>query len=96
MARLKGKSGPPGNMSAFKYGLASIQKRREEGVPTQHEENVRQQILEGLIAARVASYLPNERRLILDRLSQSSRRIERIDTSDKFHKICLLEFNSVN
>jgi hypothetical protein len=35
-------------MNAFKHGLASIEKRREEGVPTQHEENVRQQILNGL------------------------------------------------
>jgi hypothetical protein len=50
MAGLKGKSGPPGNMNAFKHGLASIEKRREEGVITRHEENVRQQILEGLIA----------------------------------------------
>jgi hypothetical protein len=47
---VKGRSGPPGNMNAFKHGLASIEKRREEGVPTQHEENVRQQILDGLIA----------------------------------------------
>jgi hypothetical protein len=47
MAGLKGKSGPPGNMNAFKHGLASIQKRREEDVPIQHEENVRQQILDG-------------------------------------------------
>src|SRR5262245_55429445 len=47
---IKGKSGPPGNMNAFKHGLAAIQKRRDEGVSTQHEENVRQQILEGLIA----------------------------------------------
>jgi hypothetical protein len=50
MAGMKGKSGPPGNMNAFKHGLAAIQKRREEGVPTEHEENVRQQILAGLIA----------------------------------------------
>jgi hypothetical protein len=50
MAGLKGKSGPPGNMNAFKHGLAAIQKRREEGVPTEHEETVRQQILDGLIA----------------------------------------------
>ena len=42
MAGLKGKSGPPGNMNAFKHGLAAIQKRREEGIPTEHEENVRQ------------------------------------------------------
>jgi hypothetical protein len=47
---VKDRSGPPGNLNAFKHGLASIEKRREEGVPTQHEENVRQQILEGLIA----------------------------------------------
>jgi hypothetical protein len=50
MSGLKGKSGPPGNMNAFKHGLASIQKRREEDVPTEHEENVRQQILDGLMA----------------------------------------------
>ena len=52
MAGLKGKSGPPGNMNAFKHGLAAIQKRREEGIPTEHEESVRQQILDGLIADR--------------------------------------------
>jgi hypothetical protein len=44
---IKGRSGPPGNMNAFKHSLAAIQKRREEGVPTEHEENVRQQILAG-------------------------------------------------
>jgi hypothetical protein len=47
MAGLKGKSGPPGNMNAFKHGLAAIQKRREESVTTEHEEGVRQQILNG-------------------------------------------------
>jgi hypothetical protein len=47
---VKGRSGPPGNMNAFKHGLAAIQKRREEDVPTEQEETVRQQILEGLIA----------------------------------------------
>jgi hypothetical protein len=47
---VRGTSGPPDNMNAFKHGLASIQKRREEGIATQHEENVRQQTLEGLIA----------------------------------------------
>jgi hypothetical protein len=50
MAGLKGKSGPPGNMNAFKHGLAAIQKRREESITTEHEESVRQQILNGLIA----------------------------------------------
>ena len=55
MAGLKGKSGPPGNMNAFNHRLAAIQKRREDGIPTEHEEsirteheeNVRQQVLEG-------------------------------------------------
>ena len=50
MAGIKSRSGPPGNMNAFKHGLAAIQKRREEGVPTDHEETVRQQILDGLIS----------------------------------------------
>jgi len=42
---VKGRSGPPGNMDAFKHGLASIQKRREQDVPTELEENVRQLII---------------------------------------------------
>jgi hypothetical protein len=50
MAGLKGKSGPPGNMNTFKHGLAATQKRRKESVTTEHEEGVRQQILEGLIS----------------------------------------------
>ena len=50
MAGLKGESGPPGNMNAFKHGLAAIQKRREESITTEYEESVRQQILDGLIA----------------------------------------------
>jgi hypothetical protein len=37
-------------VNAFKHGLAAIQKRREESIPTEHEEGVRQQILDGLIA----------------------------------------------
>jgi hypothetical protein len=45
MAGSKGKSRAPGNMNAFKHGLAAIQKRRGEGIPTEHEESVRQQIL---------------------------------------------------
>ena len=36
-------------MNAFKHGRAAIQKRREEGIPTEHEENVRQQILDELM-----------------------------------------------
>jgi hypothetical protein len=40
MAGMKGKSGPPGNMNAFKHGLAAIQKRREESITTEHEEQI--------------------------------------------------------
>jgi hypothetical protein len=48
--RIERQSGPPGNQNAFQHGLAAIQKRREESVTTGHEEGVRQQILDGLIA----------------------------------------------
>jgi hypothetical protein len=37
MAGLKGKSGPPENMNAFKHGLAAIQKWREESVRTSRD-----------------------------------------------------------
>src|SRR5512145_3066154 len=47
---MKGQKWTSGNRNAFKHGLAATQKRREESITTQHEENVRQQILEGLIA----------------------------------------------
>ena len=47
---VKGRSGPPGNQNAFKHGLGAIQKRREESIPTEYEESIRQQILDGLIA----------------------------------------------
>src|SRR5262244_722232 len=50
MAGLKGKSGPRGNMNAFKHGLAAIQKRRGESITTEYEEGVRQEILDGLVA----------------------------------------------
>jgi hypothetical protein len=62
MAGLKGKSGPPGNMNAFKHGLTAIQKRREEGIPTEHEEGVRQQILDGLIGTKAG--MPGELRRV--------------------------------
>jgi hypothetical protein len=51
MAGLKGKSGPPGNMNAFKHGLAAIQKRREEGIPTEHE------------GSALSPFMPNARRI---------------------------------
>jgi hypothetical protein len=68
MAGLKGKSGPPGNMNAFKHGLAAIQKRREESVITQHEESVRQQILDGLIADKSGDQQISTATMIFSRL----------------------------
>jgi hypothetical protein len=47
---VKGRRRPPGNQNVFKYGLAAIQRRREESVTTEYEEGVRQQRLDGLIA----------------------------------------------
>jgi hypothetical protein len=72
MAALKGKSGPPGNMNAFKQGLAAIQKRREEGIPTEHKENVRQQILDGLITDKGGN----------QQISTATRILEEVIASD--------------
>ena len=48
---------PPGNMNAFKHGLAAIQKRREDGVPTERDENVRKSN-PGRIDSRPATRYP--------------------------------------
>src|SRR5262245_24176610 len=48
--RIERQKRAPGNMNAFKHGLAAIQKRREESITTEYEETVRQHILDGLIA----------------------------------------------
>jgi hypothetical protein len=81
MAGLKGKSGPPGNMNAFKHGLAAIRKRREESVITEHEENVREQILEGLIADKDGE----------DQISTATRILAEVIASDASW---LMAFNS--
>jgi hypothetical protein len=50
MAGLRGKSGPPGNQNAFRHGLAAVHNRRAEGALTEDEQNIRTEILAGLIA----------------------------------------------
>ena len=72
MAGVKDRSGPPSNMIAFKHGLAAIQKRREERVTTEHEESVRQEILEGLIAGKCGD----------DQISTATRILAEVIASD--------------
>ena len=50
MAGLPGKSGPPGNQNAFRHGLAGISQRRANGALTPDEQDIRADILAGLIA----------------------------------------------
>ena len=50
MAGKKGYSGPPGNANAFRHGLAAVQRRRSEGALTPDEQDIRADILAGLIA----------------------------------------------
>jgi hypothetical protein len=78
---VKGRRGPPGNMNAFKHGLAAIQKRREEGIAIDHEESVRQQILEGLIADKGGD----------DQISTATRILAEVIASDASW---LIAFNS--
>src|SRR5215467_10744225 len=49
MAGVKGRSGPPGNQNNFRHGLSAIEKRRQAGVITEHEDGIRTEILAGLI-----------------------------------------------
>jgi hypothetical protein len=50
MAGKQGKSGPPGNANAFQHGLAAVQRRRADGALTQDEQDIRSDILAGLVA----------------------------------------------
>jgi hypothetical protein len=50
VAGKKGQSGPPGNANAFRHGLAAVQRRRADGELTQDEQDIRADILAGLIA----------------------------------------------
>ena len=50
MAGKKGQSGPPGNANAFRHGLAALQNRRANGALTEKEQDIRADILAGLVA----------------------------------------------
>src|SRR5258705_8802911 len=49
MAGIRGRSGPPGNQNAFRHGLAAAQQRRVNGALTQDEQDIRSEILSGLL-----------------------------------------------
>ncbi len=50
MAGVKGRSGPPGNANAFRHGLATIDKSRQNGAPlTGWPEEKRDEIFQGLV-----------------------------------------------
>jgi hypothetical protein len=50
MAGTRGRSGPPGNQNAFRHGLSTVVRRRAEGELTEAEQDIRADILAGLIA----------------------------------------------
>jgi hypothetical protein len=50
MAGIRGRSGPPGNLNAFRHGLAGIAQRRTDGVLNPAEQSIREEILSGLLA----------------------------------------------
>jgi hypothetical protein len=53
MAGISGRFGPPGNQNAFRHGLAGIAQRRSDGVLNPTEQSIRQEILSGLLTAKV-------------------------------------------
>jgi hypothetical protein len=49
MAGYAAKSCPPGNQNAFRHGLAAVQQRHINGALIQEEQDIRADILAGLI-----------------------------------------------
>jgi hypothetical protein len=47
---IKGRSGPPGNQNALRYGLAAIEKRQDTGLLAPLDESIRREILDGLLS----------------------------------------------
>ena len=49
MAGIKGRSGPPGNQNGFKHGLSALSTQRADGVLSEVEQSIREEILAGLV-----------------------------------------------
>jgi hypothetical protein len=50
MAGIRGRSGPPNNLNAFRHGIAGIAQRRADGFLNPQEQSIREEILSGLLA----------------------------------------------
>jgi hypothetical protein len=61
MAGKKGQSGPPGNANAFQHGLAAVQRRRSDGELTAEEQDIRADILAGLITDKGGEQIRDRR-----------------------------------
>ena len=61
MAGVKGRSGPPGNANAFRHGLATIDKSRQNGAPlTGWPEEKRDEIFQGLVEDKGGGDVPGD------------------------------------
>lgn len=56
MAGIRGRSGPPRNQNAFRYGLAGVSQRRADGALNPAEQSAREEILSGLLSDKRGSY----------------------------------------
>ena len=67
MAGILGRSGPPGNQDAFRYGLAGIALRRGDGVLNPAEQSIREEFLSGLLADKGgAAQISTAKRVLAD------------------------------
>jgi hypothetical protein len=67
MAGIRGRSGPPNNLNAFKHGLAGIAQRRADGVLNPQEQSIREEILSALLADKGgAAQIGNANRVLTE------------------------------
>ena len=70
MAGIRGRSGPPSNQNAFRYGLAGILQRRPDGVLNPTEQSVGEEILSGLLSdKRTATQISTTMRVLAETIA---------------------------